>query len=139
MQNDLINGRTPEHIKAGLRCRVTGDTECSDCAYYGTVLYEIGQREYECDDIDRDALALIERLESERNAALAKVPRWISVEERLPTEEDANEEGRVACVLSKMYGSMAGERRFYPWDIIASHPTLFAYWMSLPEPPKGDA
>lgn len=31
-----------------------------------------------------DALTLIERLESERDAALAKVPRWISVDERLP-------------------------------------------------------
>ena len=58
-----INGRMPEHIKAGLRCRVTGDVKCSDCAYYGTVLYEIGQREYECDDLDRDALALIEHYE----------------------------------------------------------------------------
>ena len=84
---ELINGKMPEHVKAGLRCRVIGDVECSDCAYYGTVLYEIGQREYECDDVDRDALALIEHLESERDAALAKVPRWISVYHRVPENE----------------------------------------------------
>lgn len=33
------------------------------------------------------ALALIERLESERDAAIAKVPKWISVEERMPPED----------------------------------------------------
>lgn len=103
---ELINGRTPEHIKAGLRCRVIGDTKCSDCAYYGTFLYEIGQREYECDDIDSDALALIERLEAERDVALAKVPRWISVEERLP------ESGVHVFVLCEIRANGGAVRRY---------------------------
>ena len=37
---------------------------------------------YECDQIDNDALALIEHLE-------AQIPKWISVEERLPEYKTA--------------------------------------------------
>ena len=71
---ELINGRTPEAIKAGLSCSGSrGNVKCSECAY---CIGQFGDEDcnYECDQIDRDALALIERLESERDAALAKVP-----------------------------------------------------------------
>lgn len=76
---ELINGRTAEEIKRGLRCQGSkGNIKCSECAY---CIGQFGDSDcdYECDQIDRDALALIERLE-------AAVPMWISVEERLPEE-----------------------------------------------------
>lgn len=154
---ELINGRMPEHIKSGLRCRVIGDVECPDCAYYGTVLYEIGQREYECDDIDRDALALIERLESERDAALAKVPKWISVKERLP--EDVILDGKKSTrykaikVLVAIKGSngvttIRTQTRFKDYSYKSGKEYLewrwressgkVTHWMPLPKPPKED-
>ena len=130
---DLINGRMPEHIKAGLRCRVIGDVKCSDCAYYGTVLYEIGQREYECDDIDRDALALIERLE-------AAQPKWISVEDMIPPRERnilaVNGHGRI-----KMLALWKKEEKRWTWieDSRFTHWNDITHWMPLPEPPEEDA
>lgn len=75
---ELINGRTPEEIKRGILC----SNRCCDCSYAGCISEDETCSEY----VERDALALIERLESERDAALAKVPKWISVEERLPEE-----------------------------------------------------
>lgn len=78
----LLNqtGRTPEEIKAAL-CVCTSAEACN---LYGCY--------YSADNdcrttLMRDALALIERLESERDAALAKAPKWISVEERLPEKD----------------------------------------------------
>lgn len=146
----MINGRMPEHIKAGLRCRVTGDTKCSDCAYYGTVLYEIGQREYECDDIDRDALSLIEHLESERDAALAKVPKWISVKDSkkprhgqeclciCAMENDPKHEWDYQMVLKwYAYGSNGlVDRPHFQHE--GCEGMTVTHWMPLPEPTKGE-
>ena len=80
----LINGRTPEEIKSGLRhcwvrCKGGEDGDCpyyDDCSQWGATK-----------NLEKDALALIEHLESERDAALAKVPKWISVKERLPVKQ----------------------------------------------------
>ena len=80
----LINGRTPEEIKRVLEWAVCacGSMVCEECQYYKSVCsHENLER------IAPDALALIQHLESERDAALAKVPKWISVEERLPENE----------------------------------------------------
>ena len=72
---ELINGRTPEKIRFNIMECAHGHC-LSECPYDSSD---------ECvEDLLDDALALIERLEAERDAALAKVPKWISVEERLP-------------------------------------------------------
>ena len=124
---ELINGKMPEHIKAGLRCRVIGDVECSECAYYGTVLYEIGLREYECDDIDRDAIALIEHLE-------AQIPKWISVSDQLPEFDKA-----VIFGYSDKHfvfiGYLDGEELQW-YDLEDGRVARPTHWMPLPEPPK---
>ena len=82
---ELINGRTPEEIKKELQWLIHGcpesEPECEDC-----ICSKICSSATE-EDAPRSALALIERLESERDAALAKVPKWISVNERLPESE----------------------------------------------------
>lgn len=77
---ELINGRTPEEIKhvAEWNCYSCGGLECDDCSYLDACTVENRDRAVP------DALALIEHLETERDAALEKVPKWISVEERLP-------------------------------------------------------
>lgn len=65
--------KTPEEIKKGLEC-CTKDGDCTRCPYnhiYGRMC-----KVYR----NNDALAYIQRLE-------AQVPKWISVEERLPENE----------------------------------------------------
>ncbi len=58
---------------------------------------------------------------------------WISVEDRLPTIEDANEtESILAIHKDEKYVGR------WLWDIVAEYPTEFTHWMPLPEPPKGD-
>ena len=73
---DLINGRTPEEIKhvAEWNCYSCGGLECDDCSYLDACTIENRDRAVP------DALALIEHLE-------AKVPKWISVKERLPVKQ----------------------------------------------------
>ena len=73
---DLINGRTPEEIKTAV---INCDEHCScvDCPE--------DERGY-CDQsvIIKYARRLIEHIESERDAAMAKVPKWTSVKDGLP-------------------------------------------------------
>ena len=61
------------------------------------------------------------------------IQKWISVEEGLPTKEDADGN---ECVLAvhKVYGGV----RCWLWDSIVNCPEQFLYWMRTPEPPKGE-
>lgn len=54
----LINGKTPEQIKAGLRCG-KGDVQpkCVDCAYLGYYDEYFEVQHFDCGEIDNDALA----------------------------------------------------------------------------------
>ena len=59
------------------------------------------------------------------------VQEWISVKDRLPTREDANEtESILAINKDEKYVGR------WVWDIVARWPAEFTYWMPLPEPPK---
>lgn len=60
-------------------------------------------------------------------------PKWISVEERLPTEEDANEEG---LVLVRNIGCPQYEAM--DWDQVKMFRSMISNWMHMPEPPKED-
>ena len=130
---ELINGRTPEEIKhvAEWNCYSCGGLECDDCPYLDACTVENRDRAVP------DALALIERLESERDAALAKVPRWISVEDELPPRERnilaVNGHGHIKVLAfwkkeEKRWTWIEGSR-FTHWNDIT-------HWMPLPEPPK---
>ena len=61
------------------------------------------------------------------------VQEWISVKDRLPTREDANEtESILAINKDERYVGR------WVWDIVARWPTEFTYWMPIPQPPKGE-
>ena len=61
------------------------------------------------------------------------VQEWISVNDRLPTREDANEtESILAINKDEKYVGR------WVWDIVARWPTEFTYWMPMPQPPKGE-
>lgn len=123
---ELINGRTPEKIRFNIMECAHGHC-LSECPYDSSD---------ECvEDLLDDALALIERLESERDAALAKVPRWISVEERLPEHE------HEVLVYTDRYGGRT-EFAYYVRHLEAWYQNCcllipnVTHWMPLPEPPK---
>ena len=68
--------KTPEEIKKGLECCERHyvdlwENHCSECSYRG--------HEGCAAELHDDSIALILRLEK-------KIPRWISVKERLPEE-----------------------------------------------------
>jgi hypothetical protein len=138
--SELINGRTAEEIKRGLRCQGSkGNVKCNECAY---CIGHFGDSDcdYECDQIDGDALALIEQLE-------AAVPRWISVEERLPEKLNGNNQVYITEEVMGFDGECAyiGQYKVYKYD---GYRTFFdgnffrddiTHWMPLPEEPKEGA
>ena len=142
--------KTPEEIKKGLECCYSDDVtkrECAKCPY-----------EYceECEEVlGRDALALIQQLERDKNwesenydlireenkQLEAQVPKWISVEERLPKpyknvivyRKYLNPVSGY-CVID--YIELTGQGGFEWSKSCASWKYVVTHWMPLPEPPK---
>ena len=57
---------------------------------------------------------------------------WISVEERLPTEQDVGDDCGVIAIHKR------STKRYFHWRSVADNPFDFTHWMPLPEPPKGE-
>lgn len=57
--------------------------------------------------------------------------KWISVEERLPTVDDADEVGHIIAIIK-------GDEfaQIFCWRSIVNFPGSFTHWMPLPKPPK---
>lgn len=148
---ELINGRCPAEIKSGLRNMLetcadisgTKDTICQEmCCPYD---------DDNCchETILMGALALIERLESEheeferleseRDEALAKVPKWISVKERLPVK-------KYRVIVRTGHNLVTTGWRSYHvdvkggelWEVDEAHNYRndVTHWMPLPQPPE---
>ena len=119
--------KTPDEIKKGMECcRKAVDTlECpQECPYYKDDC-DCGSKPYQ------DCVAYIQQLE-------AQVPRWISVEERLPEE---NAEVLCCCKMQKgdVYYTLGVNYRngwSFDNDPYAEHDQTVTHWMPLPEPPK---
>lgn len=126
---DLINGRTPEEIKAGLRACTTGKTPgygCNaHCPYLNVPNCWL--------PVKVDALALIEHLEAQQ-------PKWISAEERLPEMyEDGSAD--IVLVTDGQFIHMAAysnEKWYFAECGEMKEPMFYkvTHWMPLPEPPE---
>lgn len=141
-----VGRKTPDEIKRGLECckRYMGgapDSNCDVCPY-----------QYSCSGLYDDFLAYIRQLESQ-------VPKWISVEERLPGTEDPV---LILVKETEHYGLHKEKSKVYYcqylayWDDdewytswcngcrkisdTAKEPNADEYevthWMPLPKPPK---
>ena len=125
----LINGRTPEEIKQGLRC----DVPCGDCAYQKCAVEDDnGCSPY----VERDVLALIQHLEAQQ-------PKWISVKERMPDKEGDYLVRKVHSYsdkdgYSKIDVCIYCRMRDPEW-IGCGNLCEVTHWMPLPEPPEEDA
>lgn len=135
MKNELINGRTPEQIKTGLSCSGSkGNVKCEECAY---CMGQFGDEDcnYKCDQIDNDALALIEYLE-------AKGPKWISVKEQLPKYVISVFVYARLCVGGRIRktGSTYISSFIPPTKSWRGVPDGWkvTHWMPKPEPPEED-
>ena len=110
-------GKTPDEIKKGLACCADASPgACGRCPYVN-----------DCEDfgackLPRDALAYINQLE-------ARVPKWISVKDRLPESYEtviiSREDCHEACIGWLIDGSWS-----VPKGVHVTH------WMQLPELPK---
>ena len=116
-------------IVQALRCCAEG--ECKDCA-----MHEDKQR---CQEnlLDKAAEA-IERLTAENAALREKVPRWISVEDRLP-EAWKDEDGVLVnyMIYTQEFGADIGNyhARDKRWLCMAI-PFTVTHWMPLPKAPE---
>ena len=121
--------KTPDEIKKGLvYCNTFNN--CQNCPYdkdgegWGCVV-----------ERNADALAYIQQLEM-RHGKDINVPRWISVEERLPEDVItswliyANGDIETACWTHDKYGLAW-------WFFVDGEYAIgVTHWMPLPEPPK---
>ena len=122
--------KKPDKIKKGLEMCGVIRGRCKGCPYDG---------EAECiSNHSADAFAYIQQLET-------ALPKWISVEERLPEVSDVvlviangKPSPRItldnACLIASYWGDEGWiADGFYGWDALQ-----VTYWMPLPEAPKED-
>ena len=74
----------------------------------------------------------IEKIADHLIANGVTVQRWIPVTERLPTEEEADDDGFVFAY------TIANKKIIARWTDVCRFSVLVTHWMPLPEPPKGE-
>lgn len=89
------------------------------------------------DKVGMDAADQIERDQKEIDELREKLPKWISVKERLPIDRLK----KYLVAFRDVGGSIVDMARYFPsngwtcdnWDVPQN---LITHWMPLPEPPK---
>jgi hypothetical protein len=121
--------KSPDEIKKGMHCCSEPGYNCNGCPYEDEPAISFCKVTR-----TKDALEYIQQLE-------AQVPRWISVEERLPEEGQ-----KVAFIPSCNHGSVyvgvlsnigkSGGVMFSHREGRYKSNYYAKYWMPMPEPPK---
>lgn len=116
--------KKPDDIKFALECASGIPMPCNSCPYKNAADHNCGV------ESSADALDYIEQLE-------AKVPKWISVEERLPEKYTP-----VVIAYKDSWGDMdsatgvISDRETWFGCGISIDPKSVTHWMPLPEPPE---
>ena len=118
---------TDQEIMQALRACASGESE--ECPF---------TKGYGCDGCPKVSADLIERLTAENAALRKKVPQWISVEDRLPTDHLK----RYLIAFKDAGGSIVDAARYIPglgwncysWEVPQD---LITHWMPLPGEPEG--
>ena len=124
----------PEELVKALRCCNTEEFGCKDCALHREFPSGICGCGGEPCDIAADQ---IERDQKEIAELREKLPKWISVKERLPIDRLK----KYLVAFRDAGGSIVDMARYFPsdgwtcdnWDVPQN---LITHWMPLPEPPK---
>ena len=121
--------RDYESTSKALRCcRLTSERGCAECPF------SLNSNE-KCANLLPNAADAIEELQ-------AQIPRWISVEERLPETDDfvivavLDERGDTPYQYTDFGWYLDAARC---WIVNAEQRRDITHWMPLPEPPKEDA
>jgi hypothetical protein len=130
----MENMKTPEEIKKGLEYGVANCNNCTSCQYECPYVGVCSPYDYDVNsDVPQemlaDALTYIQQLE-------AQVPRWISVEDRLPPL------GEVLICTRGNYVGVAwfhANGKFETGGGLMLDTKFVSHWMPLPEPPEEDA
>nr|DAM93263.1 MAG TPA: Protein of unknown function (DUF551) [Caudoviricetes sp.] len=140
---------TGQEIVQALRCTSTpGDhtSNCEQCPYWkkeqlnGRLKEKLETDTWTSCDVDKvgmDAADLIERLTAENAALREKVPKWISVEDRLPIDRLS----KYLVAFRDTGGSIVDMARYFPsdgwtcdnWEVPQN---LITHWMPLPDSPE---
>lgn len=143
---------TGQEIVQALRCTSTpGDhtSNCEQCPYWkkeqlnGRLKEKLETDTWTSCDVDKvgmDAADLIERLTAENAALREKVPKWISVEDRLPIDRLS----KYLVAFRDTGGSIVDMARYFPsdgwtcdnWEVPQN---LITHWMPLPGAPEEQA
>ena len=112
--------KTFDEIKQGLAGCKPG--RCAPDCLYGDMIGCV-------QTMHQDTLAMIQQLE-------AQVPKWISVEERLPEDDD---DVLMMTDMGMSMGYYCRDSFSDRWvDYVNSDSRCVTHWMPLPEPPKED-
>lgn len=123
--------KTPEEIKKGIECCMCDlmERRCEKCPYA-----DGGCESVACEkELGDDTVVLIQQFESQ-------IPKWISVEERLPEDVEY-----VLCWYKDEFGgewSTVGMKVQWGcgWDLDiddgSGRNLTVTHWMPMPEPPK---
>lgn len=125
-----MNLKPEELVKALRHC--SNDYPCKTCPL------ELQKDESICIGVlFKHCIDRIERDQKEIEALREKLPKWISVEERLPIDRLK----KYLVAFRDVGGSIVDMARYFPsdgwtcdnWDVPQN---LITHWMPLPEPPK---
>ena len=89
----------------------------------------------DCNDCAEATQNCIVKLQ-EQIAELRSAHEWISVDDRMPTQEDAPTE----YVFTAYKNQNCYDVEIALWDTVIAYPDMYDYWMALPlpQPPKGE-
>ncbi len=125
-----MNLKPEELVKALRHC--SNDYPCKTCPV------ELQKDESTCIGVlFKHCIDRIERDQKEIEALREKLPKWISVKERLPIDRLK----KYLVAFRDVGGSIVDMARYFPsdgwtcdnWDVPQN---LITHWMPLPEPPK---